>query len=491
MVAGAILSLAVMPRGDAAITLTTLYQTDPTGYVTFSAGLIQGTDGNFYGTTSNTVFRLTPEGEVTTLHTFGDADGSPAGALLQASDGNFYGATSFYSQYTRSGGMIFKITPDGVFTTLHAFTIDPDLGMGPNGPLVEGPDGDLYGTTQQGDTIFVDGVESTGYGTVFKISPADGTLTTLYRFNGDQGQTPITGLLLASDGNFYGVAEYNRFTTAPVIYRIAPDGTFSVLHRYNSTDGFNGYSLPFEASDGNLYGANGSVFRLTLDGTLTIVHAFDSTNGEGAGSLIQGRDGNFYGTTPTGGAYGFGTIFKLAPDGSLATLRSFDGVDGAAPFGLIQTADGSFYGATNPGFNPQYRTDASPSEIFHLTVDDAPALPVVTITTVPEPNLDAQDESDLGVRLTLSSPPDTNVKVRCRVKGYTLSGEAVTVDVKLKIKAGQTSRFFSTDFFLPDFLDYAVPLFATETIKVKVLPGNGYVLNEDRRTKLVRDRPTR
>ena len=497
LMVGCLLALAAVPRGKAAVTLSEFYQIDLARpyvyYQTFdySAALILAADGNFYGTTDETIFRLSPDAVLTTLYTFDtDADGSPVGKLLQAADGNFYGATTVSYPMDNYLGTIYRITPDGVYTTIYRFTSDPDLGSVPNGSLVQGPDGDLYGTTRTGGTIFVDGVESTGYGTVFKLSLADGTLTVLYRFNNDQGSTPDTGLLLASDGNFYGVVQYNRFTTGAVIYRVAPDGTFGVVHRFDGTDGVNATSLPIEGSDGNLYGTAGAgVYRLALDGTLTVVHTFGDTDGGGSSApLVEGSDGNFYGTTPTGGDYGSGTIFKLAPDGTLTTLRSFDGVDGENPVGgLLQAADGSFYGATSVTLNPSYKTDAVPSEIFHLTMDDSPSVPVVTITTVPQPEPYAYDNSDLGVRFTLSSPPDTNLKVRCRLKGHNLSGDAVIVDVKFKIKAGQTSRFFANDAFLPDSLDYTVPQFTAEKIKIKVLPHDGYTLGEDHATKVYRE----
>lgn len=154
-------------------------------------GLVQGADGNFYGTTSaggaywqGNVFKITPQGALTTLYSFCSGGspcsdgGEPQGTLIQGTDGNFYGTTSFGGTGSGAGGTVFKITPDGVLTTLYNFCSQgiPDCADGnyPYGALVQGTDGNFYGTT-----------ESNGwgppYGTIFKITP-DGTFTNLHSF---------------------------------------------------------------------------------------------------------------------------------------------------------------------------------------------------------------------------------------------------------------------------------------------------------------------
>lgn len=130
--------------------------------------LVQGSDGNFYGTTSfgggnsgyaGTVFKLTPSGTFTTLHSFGSGDGAePRAALIQATDGNFYGTTS--GAGFGLDGTIFKITPSGTFSTL--FTFNGTNGENPFSTLIEGANGDLYGTTSLGG--------ADGDGTVFSLS---------------------------------------------------------------------------------------------------------------------------------------------------------------------------------------------------------------------------------------------------------------------------------------------------------------------------------
>ncbi len=168
------------------------------------AGLVQASDRNFYGTTRDggasgncidkcgTVFKITPNGTLTTLHSFGGGDGAyPEAGLVQASDGNFYGTTEFGG--VNNYGTVFKITPNGTLTTLHSF--GGGDGAYPEAGLVQASDGNFYGTTTRGGANY--------YGTVFRITP-DGTLTTLHNFGYGDGAYPYAGLVQASDGNFYG-----------------------------------------------------------------------------------------------------------------------------------------------------------------------------------------------------------------------------------------------------------------------------------------------
>ena len=166
------------------------------------AGLVQGSDSNFYGTTSSggsneegVVFRITPTGTYTNLYVFsGHADGGfPEAGLVQGFDGNFYGTT--LEGGTNGFGVVFQITTAGTLTTLWQFSNGAD-GSFPEAGLVQGSDSNFYGTTSAG-TIKDDG-------TVFKITSA-GTLTTLWQFSGGgDGGEPAAGLIQASDGNFYG-----------------------------------------------------------------------------------------------------------------------------------------------------------------------------------------------------------------------------------------------------------------------------------------------
>ncbi|MGA2920750.1 MAG: choice-of-anchor tandem repeat GloVer-containing protein [Candidatus Sulfotelmatobacter sp.] len=213
-------------------------------------------------------------------------------------------------------------SPAQTFTTLHNF--DGTDGADPDG-LVQGTDGNFYGTTGNGGAInpcFPNG-GGPGCGTVFQITPR-GVLTTLHSFDGTDGYAP-NGLVQGSDGKFYG-------TTATSIYSIVPGGTPVLL---TSVSGPQGPLV--QGTDGNFYGTTaggfgsscpgdcGTVFKITPAGTLTTLYTFDGTGGIGPnGGLVQGTDGNFYGTTALGGALGCGpsdpqgdcgTIFKNHPTG--------------------------------------------------------------------------------------------------------------------------------------------------------------------------------
>lgn len=281
----------------------------------YPSGLIEGNDGNFYGTTyeggltykSNggygTVFKITFNGEITSLYSFTDGNdgGYPFGSPVQGTDGNFYGTTT--EGGWNNAGTVFKITTNGVLTTLYSFSGGDD-GYLPFAGLVQGNDGNFYGTTCFGGT-YGTGVagDGLGYGTVFTIT-TNGTLTTLASFNGTNGAAPLAGLIQGTDGNFYGT-------------------TFA---------GGQGLSVPwpnflnFGVSSGGYPVPNGAgtVFMMTTNGAITTLADFQGPNGSGpTAALLQGNDGNFYGTTYYGGTNtplatngffgtnGFGTIFRL------------------------------------------------------------------------------------------------------------------------------------------------------------------------------------
>ena len=265
--------------------------------------------------------------------------------------------------------------PSGTLTTLHSF--DGTDGEAPEGYLVQGSDGNFYGTTYAGGVNCVPGG---GCGTVFKITPS-GTLATLYNFcsQGDcaDGQEPIAGLVQASDGNFYGTTAggggvvYCDPIGCGTIFKITPSGTLATLYRFCAqgvcTDGSEPSGL-VQASDGNFYGTTlwggnggaqsvGTVFK--FNGTLTTLYNFCSQSNCADGRhpspelvLVQASDGNFYGSTFYGGAPSDdGTLFRITPAGTLTTLYRFSGgADGSEPAaGLVQDSDGSFYGTTERG----------------------------------------------------------------------------------------------------------------------------------------------
>lgn len=303
-------------------------------------------------------------GTVSGLHFFPgrSADGeAPDGSLIQAKDGNFYGVASRGGTY--DVGAIFKLTPAGTETVLYSFDNMTADGEAPDGSLVQASDGNFYGETGSGGTF--------GDGTVFKLTTG-GTETVLYSFAVDavggreDGGDPQGGLIQASDGNFYGTTYVGGTSAAGTVFRITPTGTETVLYSFagGTTDGSTPQGSLIQASDGNFYGTTvsggannvGTVFKITPDGTETVLYSFAGGITDGANpesNLVQASDGNFYGTTYLGGASNMGTVFKITPDGTETALYSFAGgtTDGANPQGsLIQAGDGNFYGtATNGG----------------------------------------------------------------------------------------------------------------------------------------------
>ena len=203
----------------------------------------QGSDGNFYGTTryggaddKGTVFKMTPAGVLTTLVEFTGAGGDnlgkhPNAALVQGSDGNFYGTT--YLGGATDHGTVFKMTPAGVLTTLVEFTgtEGPNIGSAGNAALVQGSDGNFYGTAAFG------GADDKG--TVFKMTP-EGVLTTLFEFGESQaeenGSRPQAALVQGSDGNFYGTAASGGAGDKGTVFKISPEGVFTTLFEFGGRE---------------------------------------------------------------------------------------------------------------------------------------------------------------------------------------------------------------------------------------------------------------
>ncbi len=343
------------------------------------AGLVQGSDGNFYGTTSSggtngagTVFEFSPSADYTNLYAFGSYpnDGAePVAGLVQGSDSNFYGTTYFGG--TSDKGTVFQINPSGTYTTLYSFAGLPNDGADPAAGLVQGNDGNFYGTTYFGG--MTSEFNGNGNGTVFQISPG-GTYTTLYFFAGypGDGADPQAGLVQGSDSNFYGTTQFGGMSTncgagCGTVFQISPSGTYTSLYSFAGPPNDGSYPLAglVQGSDGNLYGttgaggtnSNGTVFRISPGGSYTNLYSFAGAPRDGAGptaGLVQGSDSSFYGTALYGGNNGDGTVFRISSSGDYTNLYSFAGspTDGQNPYaGLVQGSDGNFYGTTRYGGN--------------------------------------------------------------------------------------------------------------------------------------------
>jgi uncharacterized repeat protein (TIGR03803 family) len=359
-----------------------LFSFDSTDGAAPYAGLIQASDGNFYGTTVNggannfgTVFKITPSGTLTTLYSFCSGacanGGMPYAGLVQGTDGNFYGttingATSNNCPRGDGCGTVFQITPGGVLTTLYTFCAQTNCtdGDAPYAGLIRATDGNFYGTTVAGGASSNCG---NGCGTVFEIT-AGGVLTTLHSFGGPDGLGPYAGLIQATDGNFYGTtyrggASSNCGNGCGTVFEITPGGVLTTLHSFGGPDGLGPSGGLIQAADGNFYGTTSdTVFQMTPGGVLTTLHSFFGPDGAYPyGGLVQGTDGNFYGTTSAGGVRykcrGCGTVFEITPGGVLTTLHSFGGPDGEKPYaGLVQATDANFYGTTIFGGANNYGT---------------------------------------------------------------------------------------------------------------------------------------
>ena len=336
------------------------------------AGLIQGKDGRFYGTTSGgapntagTIFRINADGSgFTELYSFNypTDGGAPESGLIQGTDGKLYGTTS--GGGTNDAGTIFSIATDGSgFTVLRTFVPATD-GAYPAAALVQGTDGILYGTAAGG------GVN--GSGSIFSIAPDGSGFTVLHSLSGaTDGATPQAALIQASDGKLYGTAVNGGPTSSGgAIFSIATNGSGFTVLRYLSylTDGGSPFGALVQGNDGRLYGTassggansadaySGTIFSITTDGSVFMVLRSLTAQTDGAyplAGLMQASDGNLYGTTSQGGANGYGTIFAIATDGSgFTVLHSFNLVaDGGNPqAALIQAGDGNLYGmAANGG----------------------------------------------------------------------------------------------------------------------------------------------
>jgi len=322
--------------------------------------MIQATDGNFYGTTAyggntghGTIYRVTPTGTISTVYSFCKvkyvcSDGDTPVSVMQAADGNLYGVTMLGG--ANSGGTVFQITKSGTFTSLYSFPYQ----MNPIAPLVQGPDGNLYGSSAN---------------TIFQITTA-GVLATLVTL--PKGVDAVQ-LVLANDGKFYGTTGEGGLNRDGFFFSLTPAGKVTALYNFNTTTDGSGRTLML-AADGNFYGTaqfggannGGTLFRLTPTGQFSILHNFCSetscADGEWpTGALVQANDGNLYGATPLGGTGGIdycvshcGTAFQLTLSGTLTTLYNFcsvaDCTDGLAPYqGIVQGTDGNFYGATYGG----------------------------------------------------------------------------------------------------------------------------------------------
>jgi uncharacterized repeat protein (TIGR03803 family) len=382
------------------------------------AGLLQGPDGNFYGVAAyggtggdfcgtnggifgcGTVFKLTPNGVLTVLHSFCGGNGcgslatdgaAPIGRLAIGSDGNLYGTTQsggIYNGYYNSG-TIFRVSLSGAYQIMYIFSGGARTGDGENpaAGLTFASDGNFYGTTEFGGT--------SGFGTVFRMNLA-GTVTILQNFAqfDPNGAQPEGALIQASDGNLYGTCYSGGANGWGTVFRISTSGVFTKLYDFTQAAGNVGY-LPkagvIQASDGNLYGTTweggpddaGTIYQMTLSGVATIAANFDANSSTGyspVGALVQGSDGKMYVTAPSGGGVNsngvpdqgtidvFNASLPVPKPGILGFVPSSGKVGTKVTIGL-----GPFIGATSVKFNGTSATFKVPGSEFITTTVPAGA----------------------------------------------------------------------------------------------------------------------
>jgi uncharacterized repeat protein (TIGR03803 family) len=449
--------LAVQSDTTSGATLTTVYQFSGPDGASPVARLLQASDGNFYGTTQGggtysqgTVYRVSSIGSLTTLWSFGGGtDGaSPQAGLVQGSDGNFYGTT--YSGGNYGVGTVFRITAGGSLSNLWSFTGGTD-GANPQAGLVQGSDGNFYGTTLSGGP-------STncpgGCGTVFKISSA-GSLTTLYSFTGINDGWGGAPVVQGSDGNFYGTTQVGGIYSNGAIYRVSSTGSFTNL--YSFTGGSDG-AAPFAGlvlgSDGNFYDTTfaggqtncppfgcGTVFKISQSGSLATLWSFDggADGANPAAALLQGSDGNFYGTTQSGGANGQGTVYQIGSTVGLTNLYSFAGdTNGAGPVtGLVQGSDGNFYWTMYNGGTNYLGT------VFKLIVTLNPPPNQITTARIAGSNFIFNVSSIAGATYQLQFRTDLTSGLWSNVPGVSVSNSIGGILTLTNFAgANQPPRFF-------------------------------------------------
>lgn len=339
---------ALMPIVVSAQTFRTLVKFDGSNGA-FPDYIIQGTDGRLWGTTQGsndncgTVFNMTPTGVLTTVFTFNCSNGENPQDIIQAVDGNFYGVT--FSGGDGNRGTVFKLSPTGSLTTLYNF--ESNGSSGPVG-ITQGIDGSFYGATYGGGLY--------GWGTLFKIT-STGDFTELYDFDFTHGAQPYAGPTAGVDGNFYGTT-YGGVEDGTV-YKITPKGALTVLYSFGelSSDGSFPVTPLIQAIDGAFYGStpdggsgnDGTVFKITPRGVFTTMHAFNETDGRQPGILMLATDTKLYGGVVYGGMNDNGIVFAMRSDGTVSTVHSFNGSDGSSPIMLVQDTSGNLYGVTDGG----------------------------------------------------------------------------------------------------------------------------------------------
>jgi uncharacterized repeat protein (TIGR03803 family) len=402
--------------------------------------MLLGADGNIYmgslagGNGPGAIARLTPAGVLSTLYSLKD-DGSEGntivGKLFRTADGSLYGTTFFGTD--EGGGSLFRLATDGTFTTLHKFGGGEPNPLTPYTGVVQGPDGLLYGTTLRGG--------EPDKGTIYRIG-TDGTgFTVLHEFDGADGENPEGELIIGGDGTIYGTTLIGGSSNRGTIFRVTTSGAFESLYSFPAfasvrdglglnTVGSNPRAgLLYSATDQTYYGTayhggehgHGTLYSWVPGEDAELVRAFGGPSFS-ASKPISGvtRDaaGNLYGTSEVGGYLNRGAVWRVAPDGSFSLLHGFTGgpSDGYSPMAGVLAANGTLYGVSSND------TIGGDGAIFTIDTGTAGVLPVQLTASAS----DLTDTGALGEAVTLewSAPAGSTCTKNNTVAGIGWSGDA-------------------------------------------------------------------
>ena len=454
IVAAALLS-AVAFDAAAQVSVTSIHSFNGTDGFGPMAGLVQGSDGALYGTTSGqvaspvvgTVFRLDRVSlGVSVLHSFTDG-ARPFSGLTLGAGGMLYGTT--YTGGSNDLGTLFSVAPNGqLFATLHSF--DGSAGAKPDdAALTQAADGFFLGTTSEGGPG--------GGGTIFRSDPATQAVSVLASFQAAAGVD--AGLIAGRDGNWYGTTYTGGTNGLGSVFRInATTGEMTTLHDFTGADGQNPVAgALMQGSDGMLYGTTqlpgyGRVYKINpATAALTILHAFSATVGEGRtplGGVTEGGDGYLYGTTVLGGQ-GYGTIYRVHPT-TLAynVVAPFGGSNGRSPSGnLLRADDGALYGTTRLGGT--YNAGTVFRVSLPTTKDTVP--PTIASISASPSELRPANGKMVPVTLTVVATDAIDTAPKCTITGVTgnqtIGGDwKVTGDLTVSLRAklsGKTARIYT------------------------------------------------
>jgi uncharacterized repeat protein (TIGR03803 family) len=433
----------------------------PSGVAPYS-GLVLGTDGDFYASAESggtfgqgTLFKITSTGALTTLYNFGTCkypckEGAfPKTPPVEGTDGNFYG-TTFDTNDGTNDGVVYKLTSAGKFSTIYAFPFGTTTGYNPQAPLIQGTDGNLYGTTASGGitTSSTCWGSSSSCGTVFKINTTGTKLTTLYKFDETHGAGPLSPVIQGTDGNFYGTTSAGGTSGLGVVFKLTSAGVITVLHNFIGSDGETPLAGLVQANDGNFYGVasaggslgHGTIFKMTStsDHTFSVIYDFDLTHGQTPEvALFQNTNGILYGDTFAGGSDGAGVFYSLNISAAqFARLQTLSGKVGS-PVSILGQG---FNGSTAVSFGGVNATKFTVVSDNYVTANVPTGGKTGTVTVVrPSGNLNSIQQFKVTPAVASFSPPSGPIGT-----SVTLNGTGLTQATKVTF-GGVTATTFTVN----------------------------------------------